>query len=235
MATRRPGTPSEQRTDRPIDGTLQPFPGYFVPGVCFRTGHCFWLLEFTSSPTEFDSYTELWLITPDGERVLYTDPEEATQEVLQYHDFDRTAGANVSVERPDSESVVVSLEGNDGTELDLELSLGQTLGTRILNTVISLTPQPLLRSRFGAAVSTFSLNLLLDGNGMKVAGRTETGRRYRLDAERLLSVTDASATLNATDLGAHRAPTQPIEFGDAKTTADAVYIPGELYLERLNQ
>lgn len=212
-------------------GTLGAFPGNFVPGICFGSGYCIWLLEFKSTPTSFDSYTELWIITPDGERVLYTDPEAATEEVIKYHDFDRTEGASITCDASPSQ-IQVTMEANDGTAFDLTASTSQTVGTRILNTVTTLTPAPILRSRAGTTISTMSLNLLLDVNGMKVAGRTETARRYRLDAERLHKITVASATLDDRDLGTLSSPNRPIEFGDAKTTGDALYIPGTLHLER---
>lgn len=213
-------------------GTLQPFPGRYIPGVCFESGHCVWLLDFISTPTRFDSYVELWLVTPDGERVLYTDPGAAADEVMMYHDFDRTEVASITHDIAQSGRVKVSMEAADGTSLETRVSLGQTLGTRVLNMVIALTPQSILRSRPGTTVSTALLNLLVDANGLKVAGQTETGRAYRLDAERIRLIQDAVATLDGTDLGALQPPQQPIEFGDAKTTGDALYVSGTLHLER---
>lgn len=212
-------------------GTLEPFSGRFIPGICFESGHCVWLIEFTDTPTRFGSYTELWLILPDGERVLYTDPGEATEEVLKYHDFDRTVAAEIRHERQRG-NVAVELEAADGTTLEVTATTGQTIGTRILNAVITLTPQSILQSSLGTTVSTASLNLLVDAKGMQSAGRTETNRRYRLDADRLERLTDGSATLNETELGSIEPPSRPIEFGEAKTTADALYIPGTIHLER---
>lgn len=199
--------------------------------LCFESGHCIWLLEFPSTPTRFDSYTELWIITPDGKRILYTDPKAATEEVLKYHDFDQTNSASITCDTSHSQ-ISVTMEATDGTSLELTASASQTFGTRVLNTVIALTPAVILQSRMGTTISTLSLNLLLDANGLIVAGRTETDRRYRLDAERIQRITDASATLDGSELGALDSPTRPIEFGDAKTTADALYVPGTLNLEQ---
>lgn len=216
-------------------GTLQPFSGHQIPGVCFGSGHCFWLFDFASTPTDVGPYTDVWMVTPDDERVLYTDPEEAAREVVKYHEFDRTAGASISWARPDPEAVVVTTEGDDGTVLELDVSLGRTRGTRLLNGMLAATPRLLLRSRVGTAISTLSVNLLVDANGTRVAGRTETGRRFRTDASRVRSVTNASATLNGTDLGRLVRPSRPIEFGDAKTTGEPLFVSCELYLERRQQ
>lgn len=215
-------------------GTLEPFPGLFIPGICFESGHCIWLLEFSSTPTEFDSYTELWLITPDGDRVLYTDPRAAGTEVTKYHEFDRTEGADIVTDNSRSR-VDVTMDAADGTTIDVSGTVGQTPGTRILNAVIAVTPARILRSRFGAAVSTLSVNLLTDANGLEVAGATETGRRYRLDAERMARITDASASLDGSDLGELQPPSRPIEFGDATTTGDALSVAGVLHLERFEE
>lgn len=234
MTTTESTTTADEQLSSQRTGTLGAFTGNFIPGVCFESGHCVWLLEFTSTPTQFDSYTELWIIAPDGERVLYTDPEAAADEVLNYHDFDRTEGASVTCDTSHSQ-ITVTMEATDGTNFELTASTSRTLGTRLLNTVIALTPAVILQSRMGTRISTVSLNLLLDANGLKVAGRTETDRRYRLDAEQIQRITDASATLDGRDLGALNPPNRPIEFGDAKTTADALYAPGTLHLERFSQ
>lgn len=231
MTTTEPSTVADESQATQQSGTLGGFPGTFVPGLCFESGHCFWLLSFTDTPTRFDAYTELWIITPEGERVLYTDPEPAAEEVQKYHDFDQVNGATITCDISDNR-VDVSMEAIDETELELTAVAGQTIGTRILNTVIALTPDVILQSRMGTTVSTLSLNFLLDANGLKVAGRTETDRRYRLDATRIQQITDASGTLDGRDLGSLSPPSHPIEFGDAKTTADALYVPGTLHLEQ---
>jgi hypothetical protein len=216
-------------------GTLQPFSGHQIPGICFGSGHCFWLFDFTSTPTDVGPYTDVRVITPDDERVLYTDPEEAAREVVKYHEFDRTVGASISWVRSGPETVVVTMGADDGTALELDVSLGRTRGTRLLNGMLAATPGLFLRSGVGTTIGTLSVNLLVDANGTRVAGRTETGRRFRTDVSRVRSVTNASATLNGTDLGRLVRPAPPVEFGDAKTTGEPLFVSCELYLERRQQ
>lgn len=235
MATPETAPVDEQRPpDSDRDGTLEPFHGQFVPGLCFESGHCLWLLEFTATPTQFDSYTELWLITPTGERILYTDPGDAAEEVLKHHDFDRTESASITCDGSPSR-IDVTMEAADDTTIELTASLTQTLATRVLNAVIAVTPAPVLQSGVGTTISTASMNLLLDANGLKIAGRTETSRRYRLESDRLARIQDASATLDGTDLGALTPPSRPIEFGDARTPGDAIYARGTVRLERFDR
>jgi hypothetical protein len=46
--------------------------------------------------------------------MLYTDPEPATEEVLKYHDFDQTVGANINCDPSDSR-LGATMEAADGT------------------------------------------------------------------------------------------------------------------------
>ena len=210
---------------------LEPFEGSFIPGLCFESGHCIWLLHMASTPTAFDAYTEWWLVTPDAERLLYVDPGEAAEEVRKYHDFDWIGAGSIDVARTASR-LELDLTADDGTEMQVACDLADTVGTRLLTGVIRVTPDAILGSSVGTAVSTLSLNLLTDARGLRVAGRTETERRYRLAPRRIRSITGASATLDGSELGARSPPDRPIEFGDAKTTGEPLFVPGTLYLER---
>lgn len=230
----RPASASESAGQQRSRGHLEPFPGHFIPGLCFESGHCFWLLEFTDTPTEIGPYSEFWVVTPEGDRVLYVDPGEAIDEVLAYHEFDRTAGATISVDGHGSPSITADCEGEDGTSVSVELELDETVGTRLLTGAVALTPDVVLESTPGTLVSTAMLNALLDANGLRVAGQTETGRRYRLDVDSVSAISTASATLDGRDLGAVKPPDRPIEFGDAKTTAEPIFAPGTLFLERMS-
>ncbi|MFC7020977.1 MULTISPECIES: hypothetical protein [Haloarcula] len=156
MTTAESSTVADSQSATQKSGTLGGFAGTFVPGLCFESGYCFWLLAFTDTPTQFNEYTELWIITPDGERILYTDPEPAAEEVQKYHDFDRVNGATITCDLSDKR-FSVEMEATDGTELELTGAARQTIGTRILNTVIGLTPDAILQSRVGTTVSTLSL------------------------------------------------------------------------------
>ena len=218
MATQREERESSLAVDR--DAPLTPLHGFLCPGVCFPTGHCLWLLKFSSTPTAIGAYGQVWLVTPEGERLLYTDPAEAQQYVQLYHDFDRTAGGTITWDRADEDCIEMQLDGEDGTTLSLRVDLGSSTSTRLLNGITSLTPQFVLRSSFGESVSNLCLSRLMDANGMKVAGVTEVEEPYRVEADSLRVVESASATLNGEDLGESCPPDRPIEFGDARVPND---------------
>lgn len=223
-------TSADPREATREDESLQPFHGFLTPGICFASGHCVMVLNFSSTPTRIDAYDEVWIFTPDGERRLYADPPEAGPFVETYHDFDRTFGATIFWDQANEDRVAFTLEGEDGMTLDLTVDLGSTTATRLLNTITDLTPQSILRTSIGQTVSTLSFNQLLDANGMKIAGETETQEPYRVEADSLRVVTNAAATLDGEDLGAVQPPDRLIAFGDAKVPDIPFFSFGDLYL-----
>lgn len=212
------------------DESLQPFKGFLSPGICFASGHCVMVQNFSSTPTQIDAFDEVWIFTPDGERLMYVDPPAAGPDCQTYHDFDRTLGATITWNHAHEDRVSLALEGEDGTTLDLDVELGSTTETRLLNAISDLTPQSLLRTSIGQYVSTLLFNQLLDANGMKIAGVTDTQEPYRVEADSLRAVKNAAATLDEEDLGAVQPPDDLITFGDAKVPNEPFFSFGNLYL-----
>jgi hypothetical protein len=213
------------------ESLLRPFRGFLTPGLYFSSNYCLWLLNFSSTPTDLGAYSEIWLITPEDKRILYVDPEAAGPIVGTFHNFHEMVGASVAWEWSASDTLHVDMKAMDETTLDLHLGLGSSLGTRILNPVLKITPQALMRSRPMVAISEISLNLLLGLGGLKIAGKTETGKAFLNEADRLAIVKEASARLNHEDLGALTRPPKPILFGDAKVPNCAFFSFGTLNLE----
>lgn len=219
-------TPAAANDDRP----LQPFRTHQSPGLSFARGYCLCPIHYSTTPTHIDGYDEVWLITPDGERRLYSDPSEAGPLTQQYHKFDRTVGASITWEHASHDRVALHLDGEDGTTVDLRATLGVTTGIRLLNMIASLTPRPILRTSIGETVTNLSFAQFIDTNGMKIAGTTETGEPYRAEADTIRAVTSASATVNDDDLGDLTKPDRPIEFGDHIVPNEPLFVFGALYL-----
>lgn len=221
---------TENRVATQARDQLQRYNGSFCPGICFASGHCFWLFKWDHTPTSVGPYSDVWIITPDGDRLLFADPPEAGPIVEKWHDFDQTNGATITWDRIDDDGIELSLEGDDDTTVDLTVELGSTAATRLLNTISSLTPKAFLRTSIGQTISNLSLASLMDVNGMKIAGVTETREPYRFEADRMRAVKDATVTLNGEDLGEFSPPDRPIVFGDAKTPDDAFFAVADVYL-----
>ena len=103
-------------------------------------------------------------------------------------------------------------------------------GTRLLNGITTLTPKQILRTSVGEKISNLTFSLLMDTNGLKVAGVTDTGEPYRVESDSIRMVTDGSARVNSEDCGAVCPPVRPVEFGDAIAPNDPFVSFGELWL-----
>lgn len=214
-----------------MNKNLRPFNGFFSPGLYFASGHGMRLYNFTSAPTDVDPFFQIWVMTPEGKKILYVDPEAAKAIVSTWYSFDEIVGSIISWEWPESDALHVEVEGDDGTALELRLTLGSSLATTILNTIIAITPRAVMRSRPMLAISGLSFNLLLGLGGVHIKGETETGKEYVTEADKLRVVRDASAVLNGEDLGALSRPPGPICFGPSKVADRPVFAFGTAYLE----
>lgn len=225
------GRSNAERTE--ADGEeLVPFHGFQVPGICFESGHCVWLLRFTKTPTVVPAYFEVWLISPHDEVTLFVDQPEAIPVIERYHEFDAVVEATIDCRLPDPETIRVAVRGKDGTELDLELVHEPIPRARILNAMMRATPRSVARSRLGTVIATATLGLVLSSNGLRIAGVTDTGRPYRTEPDRLTVGTEASATLDGEELGRLSDPDRPIAFGDLHVPDRPIVTFGDLYLER---
>lgn len=227
-------TPANGRPRRPSGspGTdaLQPFRGSFSSGIRFASGHSFWLFRFGSTPTRFGAYDGVWAITPEGDWVLYADPPAVERVASTYHAFDRTVGASITWSRMDRDRVELRLRGDDGTTVELGARLGDSIGSRLLSALCALAPAWLLRTRVGAAVSNAGLSRIIEANGLKAVGLTDTDEPYRFEPERLRAVESAEGAVNDVDLGDPRPPDRPTAFGDVVAPSDPLFATGSLFL-----
>lgn len=225
-------TDAERGTVPPgVRGQMRPFRGAISPGIGFESGHVIWLFRFEATPTPVGPYTEIWIESPDGEVTLYADPDEAVEYVTAYHEFDRVEPADVDWRQFDHERIDVAMAGGDGATLTLRASLAATVRTRVMDVLGAVAPDALLRHPAGGTVSSALFNSLMQPGGTKLLGRTETGRRYRGDADRLLTVERATATLDGSDLGDIVRSPSSRAFGDVRTAVEPYVVFGRLHLE----
>jgi hypothetical protein len=214
-----------------MNKNLRPFEGFFSPGLYFTSGHGMRLYNFTSTPKGMGPFFQIWMMTPDGKRILYIDPESAEAIVSTWYTFDDVVGASIDWEWPNSDELNVRVDGAEGTALDLSLRLGSSLPTKLLNAIVAVTPRALMRTRPMLAVSDVSFNVLLGLGGVHIVGKTETGKPYVTEADRLMVVKEASALLNDDDLGRLTRPPKPLYFGPSRVADRAVLALGTAYLE----
>lgn len=211
-------------------GSLQPFRGFIVPGLFFDSGYAIWLARFTATPAGIGPYSQTWLVAPGGRRALFVDPESAGPTVALFHDPDEGFAASTEWYLPRPEVLVLTLRASDETSLKLELALGSTAATWMTNALLRAPGTMHPDGRPGASVER-GLRAVFGPSGLRLVGRTEMGRAYRLVPERVVAVRAASGELDGVDLGQLAPPPRPIRFGDLQLTDKPGLVSGTWYLE----
>lgn len=211
-------------------GPLWEFGVNVIPGIYFESGYCLLYHSYTSTPTALNGWRDMWIITPADERILYIDPAIAGELARCHHQPDRLCEAEIRTVRSANDSCGISVDGGDGTTIELDAEFDDTVGSRIVSGVGTFTPPFIARTRVGIAVRTMAFNRMFKGNGTKLAGRTETGAPYRLRTARGREICRATARYNGIDLGETTAPRRLISQGDLRVPDRPLHLRGKLLL-----
>ena len=212
--------------------SLKPYHGYQTSFIPLSTGYYFYLASWDKTPTQLPRFSNVWLITPEDKRILFSDPPESSEIVCIYHDFHEIYGASVGIDWMSEKELHIKNKSLDDTyELQITLYLDEPLTSRILLAVGSGPPTRFRTSNAVVAVSNFLVNSLVAKGGSVLVGKTETGQPfYHGQTKKLFRVVGGSASLNGEDLGTVTSPTWPVEFGDAVPYSKPVVKLGALYI-----
>mgnify|MGYP000134033211 CR=1 FL=1 len=72
--------------------SLKPYHGYQSSIIPLTSGYYVYLASWDQTPTEFSHFTNVWLITPEDNRILFVDPPACSPIVCLYHQFDEIYG-----------------------------------------------------------------------------------------------------------------------------------------------
>lgn len=211
---------------------FQEFHGYQSSIIPLSNGHYFYLASLDNNPTRFARFSNVWLVTPDDRRILFSDPPESSEIVSIYHEFHEIYGASIAVERIGSERFQVRCDSQEGGyELEARFYVRQPLRSRALVAVGGGPPNAFRMSGPVLAVSSLLLNALVAKGGAILTGRTETGQPfYHADAEHLYLITEGVVRLNGEELKVVPGPGRGIEFGDSVPYGKPVIKLGTLHL-----
>ncbi|MGD8603906.1 MAG: hypothetical protein PVF49_04950 [Anaerolineales bacterium] len=211
---------------------LKPFHGYQSSIIPFSSGYYVYLASWDSTPTSFPQFSNLWLITPENKRILFSDPPASSDIVCIYHEFDEIAGASINLVWASQTDVHIDCQSIDNEyTLEAAFQVTQTQASRLLLALGSGPPTQLRTSKVVLAVSNFLVNALVARGGSTLLGRTETGQPfYHGMTEKLLQIVSGSITLNGKSIGRVASPTWPVEFGDAVPFQNPVIKLGTLYI-----
>lgn len=211
---------------------LKPYHGYQSSIIPFSSAYYLYLASWDSTPTGFSSFTNIWIVTPEDKRILFSDPPASSEIVCIYHDFHEIYGASISLDWASESQLLIHCASLNGDhELDVEFFLHEKLSSRLLIALASSPPTRFNVSKPMVATSNFLVNLVVSKGGSRIVGKTETDQPfYNSSSERLFHVMKGSATLNGEDLGEVSSPTWPVEFGDAVPFVQSVIRLGTLYI-----
>jgi hypothetical protein len=211
---------------------LKPYHGYQSSIIPFSSGYYLYLAIWDSTPTDFHRFSNIWVVTPENKRMLFSDPPASSEIVCLYHDFHEVYGASISLGWASEYHLLVECESLNGVhKLHAEFYLQETLASRLLVAIASSPPTGFMVSKPMVAISNFLVNSLVAKGGSTMFGKTETGQPfYNGAADRLFRVSKGSATLNGEDFGDVSSPTWPVEFGDAVPFVQPVIKLGTLYI-----
>ena len=184
---------------------LRPFKGFMCPGLYFSSGYCIWLVYWDSYPYEAGTLSEIWVFTPEGERICYVDPEHAGTIFTLYHNFNEVIGAHNIWEWHSSNMLHLTMDSSNSTTLQVQVVLSSSF---LMNTLLKCIP-----------------------GGIKMNGKTETGMEYMHKPQKIVSVKNAKATLNGDNLGKLISPPHEISVGDGKVPKRPILSFCHHYLE----
>jgi hypothetical protein len=198
-------------------------------GLQFERGDTIVPIRITDSPTRLGAYAEFWHVTGDGHRTLYADPEDAIAIVERLHEADEMRPATTywtSAEGAISVTVVAS-----DARLEVTFEIRRTARTKLASLAATVLPSAVTATTVGAGLQRLGSKYVLGTGAQPLAGETETDRQFRMVPRAIAFVTDATATVDGTDLGSLRVPPEPVEFGDVVLPARPIYARGALRVE----
>jgi hypothetical protein len=211
---------------------LKPYHGYQTSIIPLSKGYYFYLASWDRNPTQFPLFSNVWLVTPKNNRILFSDPLASSEIVCIYHEFHEIYGASIETDWITEYELHVKLKStNKGYELNAEFQLSEPLTSRLLLAIGSGPPTQFRVSKTVIAVSNFLVNSLVAKGGSALLGKTETGKTfYHGETETLFQIVRGSVTLNGEDIGMVTSPTWSIKFGDAVPFFKPVVKLGTLYI-----
>lgn len=200
--------------------------------IPFSSQYYFYLASWDNTPTDFPQFTNIWLITPDNHRMLFSDPPDSSKIVCIYHDFDEIIASSINIDWITENHLQVRCTSLDDLhKLEVDFRVKETISAKILIAMAGGPPTPFRVSKLMIKLSDFLVNRLIATSGSAILGVTETGKPfYHGETEKLLHITQGSASYNNNGLGKVSKPTWPITFGEAVPYVKPVIKLGTLYI-----
>ena len=148
---------------------LKPYHGYQTSIIPISNDYYFYLASWDRTPTQFPRFSNVWLVTAEDKRILFSDPPASSQIVCIYHEFHEIYGASIGIDWITENELHIQCNSLDHAyDLQVTLHLHEPLTSRLLIAIGSGPPTQFRVSGAMVAASNFLVNSLLSRMHIKV-------------------------------------------------------------------
>jgi hypothetical protein len=178
-------------------GTEDRFAGYAVIGLPFRSGHVLSLRRFPVSSVG-PEYPSVWHRDPAGQWTFYSTvaPEQGCSRYFG-SEIERNVAAPIHIEWLGPAQFLVVVKD----AVTWEVTLAETLASRIINTAARLLPEGWWRKRSVLSLMGTAARLTLGTGRMNLAGRVPNGQEFVANPRKVWLVESSQAIIGGVDAG----------------------------------
>jgi hypothetical protein len=173
------------------------FAGYTVIGLPFRSGHVLALRRFPWSSVG-PGYTSVWHRSPVGNWTFYSTvpPEQGCSRYFG-EDIQRNVVGPIDIVWTGAAQFRVLI----GDALQWEVTLTESLLSRLMNAVSRLVPETWWQKRIMLSVMGHAARIALGTGKINLAGRTPNGHEFIANPKRVWLIDSSHAVINKLEVG----------------------------------
>lgn len=213
-------------------GDDERFVGYGVMGIPFVSGHMLCLRRFPTNSIG-EGYTSVWHRNPDGEWIFIQDAPP-TQACSRYFGSAVTESLirRIQIDWTGARDFSVAIEGD--YSLSWQISLCQTMTTRVANAMGQIIPGALWRNRTVLSLVSVVGGLFLGAGRLNLTGRVPNGQRFVSNPRKMWAVSSSRAVWRGQDLGKVGALPTQAKIGDLWLPQQGRFFVGSAFLENFD-
>lgn len=207
-------------------GPDEGYDGYALFGMPFASGHYLGLRRFPSAPVA-GGFTSVWYRDPAGAWTIYSDAAPRCS-CARYFGAGLTAAREtpISLEWPGPRTFHVEIPD----ELDWQVTLGSTTGTRVLSALAPWLPERVMRNDRWLATLEPAATLLLRSGRISLRGVAPNQQWYQVNPRRLWVVRRSRAIVRGKDVGPMGPLAQQTRLGDLWLPQRGLFTAYQAYL-----